>query len=316
MRSLLAILVAVVCYGIEYHLVKKTTGDVPKVMVGCLTFGITAAALAVLHGVRFYKPAEGVDLERRSPARCIGYMVAIGGVAVFINGLLIWGTSLTTAESAAALGRTDVLFTMVLSALVFREHIRPVAWLFAAPMVVGVFLVMKLEPADLRIKSAGDLLILGNALLFSVNAFIIKRALRIMTGPEVAMYNCAINAVVFAVAITLWPAGAGHAGGWAMFAGVSRTTWTMLLALGGLNTVFLVCYYFSLGKLPVWEVRLLLLGIPVVSAIIGWVVLGQVVDLWVLGGIVLILASGAGIILTRRREAPVTDNETEVDHAR
>lgn len=291
-RAHLCLAFAIVAWGIEYPLLWRATRAIGFLATGAVMFGLAAALLGLtllLRRVR--KPAADPQAERRIP---YGWLLLIGVISVGVNSLGLLASELTGAVKVATLHRTDVLFSFLLSAFVFREVIQRNAFLFLPVMLFGVCLLTGILVVSPELGRAGDFLIMGSAFFVSLNAFVIKRALKSAGGLMVGFWNSAINSIVFLFAALAFC-------GWRnSFGRFPQGTWPILLVLGFLAYVFFAAYNSALRSLPVWEVRLLCLAIPVVAAISTWVLLHRVPTVWQCLGMVLISAGAAGIIVSRR----------------
>ena len=75
----------------------------------------------------------------------------------------------------------------------------------------------------------------------------------------------------------------------------------LLVLLGGLaQSLIYIFYYRNLKRFPVWEVKLFLLLIPIVSCIVGVIAFGEEIVALQIAGAGLVLL-GASIILLRNK---------------
>ena len=147
-----------------------------------------------------------------------------------------------------------------------HEKIRKTAWISLPLMLAGFFWVTQVDFTRLSLGYLGDYLILGYALMLSVNAFIIKHSMKATGGISVAMFNTAINGLYLRGGVLRAPVQRGGV----PLGNIPVVTWIYLIGCGIGSYVFFVSYYASLKLLPIWEVRLLCLTIPVAAALIGW----------------------------------------------
>ena len=82
------------------------------------------------------------------------------------------------------------------------------------------------------------------------------------------------------------------------------------LVSAALAVVFFLGYYRALRTLPVWEVRLFLLGVPAFTLPTGWLLHSQIPDGWQFAGIVCIIAAAAGHLLDSRPRRATAGQET------
>lgn len=300
----IALLLAVLAWGIEYVLIKASTETQSPLVIGFGTF-VVASVLFGIHLFLFKKTgrepvfAPGVAGQgpakegMHPPAVSVPWrlLVAMGAISVAINLFLIFGQKLTSTASASALGRTDILFTIVLSALIFRESIRGVHLVVLPIMLAGIYMVTGIRIAALDMGNPGDYLILASTFFLSLNAFVIKRAARRLNSFFIAFVNTTINTAAFFLLIVV-------TGNWDVFVTVPVASWVLIGLIGVCGYVFMGGYYVGLHHLPVLEVRLLLLLVPVVTVLAGWVGLGSLPTLRESIGMPLIIL-GAAILVVR-----------------
>ena len=137
---------------------------------------------------------------------------------------------------------------------------------------------------------------LGSAFLLSLNAFFIKNVVKDTGALLLGFANCLVNAIVFAAAQMIFYLPSE-------FLSIDRQNAVVLAAAGVCVYLFFIGYYQALKYLPVWEVRLLMLGVPVVTAILAFCFIGEVLSGRQLIGMTLILSGSSGILLTGRGAA-------------
>ena len=291
MAYYLSLLLAVVVWGIEYPLYKRCTEAVGFLATGAVMFSVAAGLLGLMLSAKGRaRNAEAVAAGRRIP---FGRLLLIGLIGFTLNGLALAAAQHTSVVNVSTLARTDVLFSLLLSVLVFRETVDARAFLFLPVMAAGVCLLTGMIARSPELGRPGDYLILASALLVALNAFVIKAALRDVRPTMVGFCNSATIAVCFLVAAI--------ALGDPVEALVSATgeTWAMAVSLGVMACVFFAAYNTALNGLPVWEVRLCCLGIPVVATLTGWVWLSDVPTPLQWLGMLGIGAGAAGVIVLR-----------------
>ena len=285
MRGYLWTFAAVIAWGMEYVLIKRATGVVSPFLVGAAIFG-TAAILLWVAAFCVRVPLQPIVAHWRR-------LLLIGLMGSGCNLLAITGTKLTTVANAAVLSRTDVMFTLLLSLILFG---RAGGWrtLVSLPvMLTGVLLTMRVDLHQVQLGNTGDWLILGGALFLACNAFLIKDVMHRVHGLQVAAVNCVVNVAVFAAAFLSLESVS-------MLGDCPASIWGALVICGACCFLFFVGYYSALRVMPVWEVRLLCLGVPVVAALTGWAAFGVVPTGGQIVGAVLILGGAATIILGGR----------------
>jgi drug/metabolite transporter (DMT)-like permease len=288
MNKYLPLTIAIIAWGFEFLLVKAA--GMSPVLMGLVVFFVAGALLLATSA------AKG-DLKKDIFMSNWKSMLLIGIIGSGCNLLWLAGTRLTTVASASALSRSDILFTLILSSAIFHEKIRKASIFFIPLMLVGIAITTDLDFRAMKLDSIGDFLILGSAILLSVNAFIIKKFMKGAGGVNLALANCAVNVVFFSAAAMIFVPSAS-------IALVSFKSWILMISCGCCSFLFFVGYYAALKHLPVWEVRLLCLGVPAVAAFAGYFFLGESMSFYKIMGVSIIVAGAAGIILSGRKKTP------------
>jgi drug/metabolite transporter (DMT)-like permease len=284
MKSYLYINAATIAMAMEYILL-KATGTVSPYFTGLVIFS-TAGILLYLGAGRQQKCPENI----RS---MLPWALLVGVIGSCCNFLWISGTRMTSAANASTLGRLDVVFTLVLSGLLFRETIPLRVWPFIGLSMIGVWLISGWEHLDAVDGMTGNILITAAAFMLSLNSFIIKKASGRLGAMRLAAINCGINAAVFG-AVWLF---SGDASG---LLNVSVQNWLALLACGFCSFVFFSGYYTAVRELPVWEVRLIALTAPLFTVLCGWLLLGETISLQNFTGILLLLVGSAALVVLQK----------------
>ena len=158
-RGVLRCAVAAVLFGVSAPLASRLAGDLgPFTLAGLLYIG---AALAVLPCAGRDRPS-GPALRRSGPRLAVA--VVVGGALGPL--LLAAGLGHVSAATASLLLNLELVFTVLLAAIVFREHVgRRVATGTVLVVAAGVVLAWSAS-ADLR---WGALLIAGACLCWAVD---------------------------------------------------------------------------------------------------------------------------------------------------
>jgi drug/metabolite transporter (DMT)-like permease len=281
MRNYLYIIAATLAMAFEYLLIKAAK-DVPAYLTGIVVF---ASAGILLAAVAPRQKAVAGAWKRFLPGA-----FAVGLIGSCCNLLWINGTRLTTVANASALGRLDVVFTLLLAALIFGEKIPRRLWSFIGISLFGVALIVQFFNLDITsLGNIGDGLIVVAAFMLSLNSFIIKRLSKSLGPVRLAAFNCAMNVLVFTVL-------ASASGDLNKIPELSGQTWLILLSCGFCSFVFFAGYYSGVRELPVWKVRMIALTAPVFTASGGFLFFGETISAQTFIGIVLVLAGAAALI--------------------
>lgn len=288
MKGYFYILLAVIAWGFEYLFIKAGTDRVSPFVSGAYLFG-TATILLFLFSL------SHKDLMK-SILRNLYILILIGVIGTGCNMFFIFGVKNTSISNSAILGRADIVFTLLLSSLLFREKIKKSNIIIIAIMLAGVFLTVCTDLNTFRFGNRGDYFILTAALLISINAFFIKKCMKNVGGVIIALVNAFINTLCFIGSVIFFESSKA-------FTAVSNETLLTLIAAGICCCMFFIGYYGGLKKLPVWVVRLLCLGVPLVAICANWIWYNKTPTLWQAGGGILILGGATGIVLSSVKNA-------------
>ena len=301
MRGPLFILVAAIAWGLEYPLMTSATRAVGMPVTGACLFVVSSlllgASLLARHAYmgRTGKANPWPGWSALSPTLLVGAF----GITANLTGLQ--GASLTTPVNMAALARSDVLFSLLISVLVFRERIARQAYLFVPVMLLGACLLVGVFRGAMEAASIGDGLVLISAFFVAANAFAAQRALRRLNGLAVGFMNCTLNAVMFVVVVGCTDSLS------AIPAALRGETGMALIGLGVLAYIFFACYNVGLRTCPAWEARLICLLAPVVAAVVSWGFQGKSPESGQIPGMLLILLGAAGIVWLRAGRATAVE---------
>ncbi len=243
-----------------FTLVLRATLEVwPLGVAGSLSRVVTLSLLGA------WVLSRGAGWRRLVPGPATGKVIAMGVISIAINLLLFGSLIWTTATNHALLFRLDLVFVVLIGALLGVEHVGIKQLMLLPVMLAGVALVLDIQHFDLRGHVIGDVMAVFAALFFAVNAFLIRRILQTMDEESTAFYNHGISTLGF-LAIAF---GGGQ---WTVCAGefTSPRAWMWIVLLGVSTAVTLPLYYAALRRMSVWKLRTWLLLTPVVVAGLEW----------------------------------------------
>ena len=258
-------------------------------------FLLRLAALVFLTAQIF---ADGSAKQMLKQGRSVWILLLISVFGFLLDLFANLGYAGGSLSTGTSLLKTDVLMVNLVTVAVYHKKLYSTDWLGTGIMLLGVLLVLGVDFSGFRLHLT-DLFFLLSAACVTANAFLIKSAeeKRGKDSDTISYYN---NFVVFLLfgAFTL-VRGDLRGIGEKAFSGF----WPLVL-LGGLaQTGIYFFYYRNLRRHEVWVVKLWLLGMPIVSSLIGVVFLHERLTLWKLVGIAVVLI-GAGIILLRSKLHP------------
>lgn len=226
-------------------------------------------------------------------------LIGILGFSLDITAFL--GLQLSTASNAAILLKSDVLFTNLISIIIFKQRFTKVDWILTGLILLGTILVIDIDFSDFRLNGIGDLLFILSALFVALNGFIIKSVQSDnraeVKDTTVAFYNNLITFIIFFVVMIFFEKNIP----------IKTIEQNPLLILsliytGIMQTAIYILYYYNLRILPVWIVRITLLIMPVFASLIGFFLLGESLTGIQIIGMIIVLLSTMGIILIQRKK--------------
>jgi len=257
-------------YSLEYY---------SPLAIMLLRFLIASATLLLIGAIRKTRLPEKKDLPKFAVAGLVGifmYMI-----------LLNYGSVTVVSGVASFIIASSPVFTIILSRLVLKEIVRPIAWIGVAISFCGLVAIMLSQTSEFSF-SLGVLLILGAAISTSGHNVMQRSFLKKYTALEATTYTV-LAATVFMLAFApslirelpsspidvnlvvaymgVFPAGLGY------------LTWSIALSNAEKTTYVTVFLYLS----------------PFLSSLLGFFWLGETFSMWtLLGGLVII----AGMALT------------------
>lgn len=234
--------------------------------------------------------------------KALPFLVLIGIMGFSLDITAFIGLRYASAGTGTVLLKTDIIFVSLASALIFKEKIDKLDWLFIVTMLAGVMLVMGINPFHLAFQVT-DLFFIASAVCVSTNAFLIKHVQKIGKKPVsndvIAYYNNGIAMIVFLVFLPILTKKGDIS---RIF---SDKSILIALVIGGIGQFFIyVVYYKSLRQLPVWIVKTILLLIPVFAMVYDVIIWRQMPTVSHLIGTLITIGS-AVMILWRQQPKPL-----------
>ena len=258
-----------------------------------------AAGLALRSAALIFLTAQLISEKKLGQVlrqgRAALILLAIGVLGYLLDAFANLGYGAGSLGTGTALLKTDVLMANIATVVIYKKRLYLSDWLGTLVMLTGVLLVLDVSFGTMSFNWY-DLFFIASALCVTANAFIIKAAqLKYRVDTDmIAYYNNFVVLLLFFVSalltgdISSLPA-AGAMGFWG------------IALLGGLaQTMIYYFYYANLKRFEVFIVKLYLLLMPVLSAVIGIMFLGESMTGKKALGVAVILG-GAAVILLRER---------------
>ncbi len=229
----------------------------------------------------------------------VGRLLLIGLMGFSLDLTAFIGLTLSPAGPGTALLKTDILFVNLISLFIYRQKFTKKEWLFTFVMLGGILLVMNLDFVNMEYGTGGEIFFILSALFVSINAFIIKSVQRDekveVSNDVIAFYNNFVTMILF----TITALALGTFNQITMFGTNMFVTVALLLAGLGQTLVYVV-YYYDLARFPVWLVKVILLFMPIVSSILGFILFDDRLVPIQMIGIAVVIVGATGVLLEQR----------------
>lgn len=293
MPGLVSVLVAATGNGLYLTLSKLVLASNSPVLFGFFVMGLTALVIGSYIVYKFgFKKAVEIILNYWV------FLVIVGFFSSLLNFLNFAGLIYSSAINSAIINRLDVFFTALLGGIFFGERLQKNDWLAVLFMMLGVFLVLRIDFSQLTLNT-GDIFFLISTFLQAVNAQFIRYKLTEVPGPIIAFCNTGICTTVY------------------LFSSIFLGYWVQIQGFAGFRSITIICgllfvlqlllYYGGLKKLPTWLARALYLVAPVVGTVSSILLLKENFYIEQLYGMLLV---GIGVIIISLGQKKVKKNQT------
>lgn len=290
LRNPLMILGMIVSWSVFYA--------ISKVLVDATGSAVAAGAALRLFALVFLTAQLVFDKEVRllfHQGRTAWVLLLIGVFGFLLDLFANLGYAGGSLSTGTALLKTDVLMVDLVTVALYHKKLYATDWLGTGVMLLGVLFVLGVDFRGMEIHLT-DLFFLLSAACVTANAFLIKSA---QTHPQtdsdmISYYNNFVVLLLFSVSCGVTGALTPER------LAVLAKLWP-LAVLGGLaQTGIYFFYYRNLKLFEVWQVKLYLLLMPILSCFIGVAFLGETLTSSKILGILIVLA-GAALILLRSK---------------
>lgn len=294
-KQVLPLVLLALIWGSYYVASQKSVEQMSVFSVGILirllTMILLVAILAFRAQLHLLLQVKGVLLR----------LLLIGLLGFLLDLTAFIGLSLSPAGSGTALLKCDILFVNLISVFIYKERFTKMDWAFTFVMLAGVLLIMGINPMNFRFEGIGDIFFILSAFFVSVNAFIIKgvqlNSKQRVEDIVIAFYNNFITMVLFTVASLF-------TGTFTQISQVSNLTVLIPIVLAGIGqTLIYLVYYYNLRRYPVWIVKIFLLLMPIVSALVCFLLFDERLTAQQCLGGAIILGGALGILMEQKRKA-------------
>ena len=254
----LALVAGIFLIGTSAILVKFA--NLPGIVSGFYRLGIASAALLPV----WVFQNRGVKLPVWHNLK----FILLGG-ALFGIDIGMWNTSIlmTTAAKATLLSNNAPVWVGLGAAILFKEKLTNKYWAGLVLALLGMSIILGIGQLGREAVSIGDLLAFSTSFFYAgVMLSTQKARTRVNTLTFSALYTTTATLTLLPIALLTGQ----------QMSGFSHQSWGALLALGlGPQLIGWLLINYALGHLRASHVSVSLLGQPVVTAILGVIILGE-----------------------------------------
>ena len=281
-----ALVATVIFWGLSFVATKMALETIPtftlifsRFMLGFIFF----AAMMIRHGMPSFTPRDHVKL-----------LV----LAIFQPGLYFLcetqGLLYTSAAKVSLIIATIPVAVMILSAIILKEKTNRLGIIGIFLSLIGITILVIGDPDfvwGLGGSLKGDLIVFGAVLAAAFYIISARNLGKSYSAREITSMQCFYGSIFFAPGLFLdIPA--------LSWAAISPRSLIALLYLTIFATVAaFLCYNYALTKIPASRAAVFINGIPVVTALGAWILLGERLTMLQGAGGALVLAS---VFLTNR----------------
>jgi drug/metabolite transporter (DMT)-like permease len=289
----LALFLAVIFWGLSFVATKIALESFPTFTLIFARFALAGCVFLILMVFRGFP-----RLDRKDHVRII--LIALFEPGLYFTFETI-GLQHTTAPMASLIIATIPVVVLILAALFLGERTNLAGALGMGTSLGGIAILITADPQFSWTASGhmiGDLLILG-AVLSAASYMVCARSLgKNRSAMEVTSLQTIYGALLF-VPTFLWELPKVQ---WIEISGRSLAALVFLTLFATIGAF--LCYNHALTRLPASRAAIFINGIPVVTALSAWALLGERLTLLQMSGGVMVLV---GVFLTNlygTREAP------------
>jgi drug/metabolite transporter (DMT)-like permease len=283
---------AAVLFGATAPAASELAGSVPTfTLAGLLYLG---AGLAVLPNVVVSPPSRRAVAAEWRPA--LAAVVAGGAVGPV---LLVAGLARTSPASASLLLNTELVATVVLAALVFREHLGPRVWTSAA-LITAASVLLTWEPG--ATVDVGALLIVAACVSWGVDNGVTAGIERLSPQQVVALKGFVAGGANLAIGLAV--------AGWGSTTGPIDVVAALLIGAAGYGWS-ITLWVTGARQLGAARAQVIFATAPFIGALVAWSVIRDPITVTQVGAV---LIAGTGVAVSLRSDHHHEHRHHELEH--
>jgi len=240
-----------------------------------------------------------VTLKQWAALFYIGAGASALGALLYVQAAVAMNYNFTVA---ALLQKLQPLFAITLAVIFLKEKLSPRFWLFAAPALIGAYLVTFGFASPSRLwSSSGHLHLLGPALavgaaILWAGGTVVGRSL--MSDVDLQLVN-GMRFVFGLLFLTVYVA----VGYRFQFGAMTPFFWRNVIIIALVTGFFsLLLYYYGLRNTKASVATLMELGYPLALTVVNWKFLGITLSAWQIVGALVLLVSVTMLVLSSAKE--------------
>ncbi|MDE1725574.1 MAG: DMT family transporter [Thaumarchaeota archaeon] len=188
-----AAVLSALCFGSVTTLAKPTLAAINPLVLTCIVYLVSAIALT---------PAtvgKKTTFQRKDFLKII--VIAIAG-AVIAPLLFFSGLRLTSASNTAVLSNVEIVFTVIIAILFFKEKINRVGYIGLAMVTVGATVVTGTpELTGITNLDIGSLMVIGSSLFWAIDNNISKVITKKVDVLKIAQFKSGIGGLILLIVV-------------------------------------------------------------------------------------------------------------------
>lgn len=285
-KQLVGLVLLTLIWGINWPIMKMGVTDYPPLTFRMLSMWLGLPVLAL--GLHALKVPFAVP---RAHWREL-FVLAVANMFIW-HPLIIVAVKMLSSGRAAILGYSMPIFSALLGALIFGQHLVPRAWIGVAAAALGVMLLLWHELTQLAGHPLGVLYALFAALTWALGTHLLRRTTVPVPTLTLSFWMTAMTTLLMTGLAVLFES--------AQWKAPSAVTWGSILYNAVLIFGFAHAVWFYLARsLPPVASTLSVMMIPVLGVFTGAWLLGEVLHWQDWAAVVLMVLAIASVLLPAR----------------
>ena len=284
--GVIAVLIASLMWAIEPVLAKLSYQQTNFIHTSAIR-AIVVTSIALLYVILSKKTSLRVT---KKEASVLMYIAFVG--TLFADLLYFYALTSIPVINAVLIGHLQPVFIILLSFLILKkDRLTRIDYLGIIFLMISAGLVTTKtlgNAASLHFGSMGDAVVLFATIAWATTAIAMRKYLSNLHAGIITFYRFFMASIIF---------------GFYLIINKMFTIYSYQIAIGIIVGLGTICYYEGLKRIKAAQVSGLELGAPVFAAIIGFIVLGEIITWMQILGILLLII-GISLLSKKERKTP------------